>query len=118
MLLGCLAEVARALAAARHPGGVFRLGVGVDRRVRVTDRRGVTRYGDVLDDTFVSGQLTVMVFRLDGCIRTRSFLVAPDTLSPADRRRLRVRLRLGVREPGSSLATVTGPPVATDVRVA
>lgn len=116
MLVAGLAEVVRAFAVRGNQGGLLQLAIGVDRRVRITDRRGVTRHGDVLDDTFVSGPLTVVVFRIDGRTWTGNYLVAPGTLSPADRRRLRVRLRLGVRAPGSSLVAAAGPPAATGVR--
>ena len=69
--------------------------VGLARRIAVTPRRGVTRHGAILDDSYVGAWLTTIVWLPDESRPARTLLVLPDTFAAADFRRLRVALRYG-----------------------
>jgi hypothetical protein len=74
------------------------LHVGIDRRVTVTDRKGRSCNGAILDDSYVGARLTTIVWRPDGVSAWRpakSLLMLPDMLAADDFRRLRVLLRYG-----------------------
>ena len=72
--------------------------VGADRRIAVTDRRGRTRDGAILDDSFVSARLATIVWRTDNARwwqPAATIVVLADMLPADDFRRLRVLLRYG-----------------------
>lgn len=72
--------------------------VGIDRRIAVTDGRGRTLAGRVLDDSYVSAWLTTLVWSADGdpwWRPARVILVLPDTLPRDAFRQLRTWLRYG-----------------------
>ena len=83
------------------------LHIGIDRRITVTDRRGRSKSGPILDDSYVGAAVTTIVWRADDdrwWRPARSMLILPDSLPPEDFRRLRVVLRYGrvAGEAGSS----------------
>ena len=71
------------------------LRVGVDRRIAVITADGRACDGDILADSYVGHRLTTIVWLPDGARRARTLMVAADTLSAEDFRRLRVALRYG-----------------------
>jgi len=74
------------------------LQVAIDRRITVTDRRGRSRSGAIVDDSYVGSVLTTIVWRGDDdpwWRLSRAILILPDTLPPDEFRRLRVVLRYG-----------------------
>jgi hypothetical protein len=71
------------------------LRVGVDGRIAVTAPDGSACDGDILADSYVGDRLTTVVWLPDGARRVRTLMVAADTFSADDFRRLRVALRYG-----------------------
>ncbi|MEP7183317.1 MAG: hypothetical protein ABI886_14125 [Betaproteobacteria bacterium] len=74
------------------------LHLGADRRITVTDRRGRTQDGAILDDSFVGARLATIVWRPDGARWWQpagTIVVIADMLPGDDFRRLRVLLRYG-----------------------
>jgi hypothetical protein len=111
--LGCAAIVVAVLVSSlwRYTvrGVPALLHVGVDRRIAVTDRRGRSHAGAILDDSFVGPTLTTVVWRADAdrwWRPARTILFLPDSLPPDEFRRLRVVLRYG-SPPGDAATSGT-----------
>ncbi len=100
--VGCLSIVIAVLLSGLYRcagrGVAAILHVGIDRSIVVTDRRGRSHAGAILDDSYVGSMLTTIVWRADGdrwWRPARTMLFVPDSLPPDEFRRLRVLLRYG-----------------------
>lgn len=77
-------------------------------QLRARTRDGVWHTGRVVGSSTVTAVLTVLNLRFDGCRRPVHVLIAGDSLSADDFRRLRVWLRWGP-QPAADDVAVAGP---------
>jgi toxin CptA len=91
--LGSLRHGLRYHALRSAPGALVGLELRPDGSAAVQDRRGRWREARLLGSSFVSPGLTIINLTVAGARLRRSLVVAPDSLSTNEFRRLRVWLR-------------------------
>lgn len=83
----------------RSTRAVVGLEISDDGALSFQTRGGEWREGTLLASSFVSPYLTILNIGTDGRFSARHVVIMPDGIDAEEFRRLRVRLRWGVREP-------------------
>ncbi|MGH8713559.1 MAG: protein YgfX [Casimicrobiaceae bacterium] len=101
---GCGIHALRHAASLKLRRSIVAIELGADRRGAMVERCGRRIEGVVRTESYVGALLTTLVLRPDGARRSRAVAIAPDMMSVADFRRLRVLLRHGEAAGGDAKA--------------